>query len=70
MLTQVQSLVKLHGSCKSCSLSSATLQDGVESMIKHYIPEIKQSSTSFIWARWATAIQLNSFEEKKQKVDA
>lgn len=33
--------VKLAGSCVGCPSSSATLKNGVENMLKHYIPEVK-----------------------------
>jgi Fe-S cluster biogenesis protein NfuA len=32
--------LKLQGSCKSCSSSVVTLKLGVESMLKHYVPEV------------------------------
>jgi NFU1 iron-sulfur cluster scaffold homolog, mitochondrial len=33
--------VRLAGSCVGCPSSSATLRNGVENMLKHYIPEVK-----------------------------
>jgi Fe-S cluster biogenesis protein NfuA len=33
--------VELHGSCSGCPSSTATLKDGIENMLKHYIPEVK-----------------------------
>lgn len=32
--------LKLQGSCSTCSSSQATLKNGVENMLMHYIPEI------------------------------
>lgn len=32
----------LQGSCSGCPSSSATLKAGVENMLKHYIPEVKE----------------------------
>jgi NFU1 iron-sulfur cluster scaffold homolog, mitochondrial len=32
--------VKLAGSCVGCPSSSITLRNGVENMLKHYIPEV------------------------------
>merc|ERR1711862_180872 len=32
--------VKLAGSCQGCPSSSATLKNGVENMLMHYIPEV------------------------------
>ncbi|KAH3671972.1 hypothetical protein OGAPHI_000158 [Ogataea philodendri] len=34
--------IKLQGACKSCSLSEDTLRNGIESMLKHYIPEVEE----------------------------
>ena len=31
----------LQGACSGCAMSSVTLKQGVEGMIKHYIPEVK-----------------------------
>lgn len=33
--------LEMHGSCSGCPSSGATLTNGVESMLKHFIPEIK-----------------------------
>lgn len=33
--------VKLAGSCVGCPSSSVTLRNGVENMLKHYIPEVR-----------------------------
>lgn len=32
--------VRLQGACAGCPSSTATLKDGIESMLKHYIPEV------------------------------
>jgi Fe-S cluster biogenesis protein NfuA len=32
--------LELHGSCSGCPSSTVTLKNGVENMLKHYIPEI------------------------------
>lgn len=32
----------LHGACSGCPSSSATLKAGVENMLKHYIPEVRE----------------------------
>jgi Fe-S cluster biogenesis protein NfuA len=32
--------LELHGSCSGCPSSTATLKNGIENMLKHYIPEI------------------------------
>lgn len=33
--------LKLKGSCRGCSSSSATLKNGIERMLMHYVPEVK-----------------------------
>ena len=33
--------IKLHGACANCSLIDVTLYDGIESVLKDEIPEIK-----------------------------
>ena len=32
--------LEMAGSCSGCAMSKQTLQDGVESMLKHYVPEV------------------------------
>ncbi len=34
--------LELHGACSGCPSSTATLKDGIENMLKHYIPEVKE----------------------------
>ena len=34
-------LLEMQGACSSCSSSSVTLKNGVENMMRHYIPEVK-----------------------------
>jgi Fe-S cluster biogenesis protein NfuA len=34
--------LQLHGSCAGCPSSTATLKMGIENMLKHYIPEVKE----------------------------
>ncbi|AOA60484.1 Protein involved in iron metabolism in mitochondria [Komagataella phaffii CBS 7435] len=34
--------IKLKGACKSCSLSEDTLKHGIESMLQHYVEEVKE----------------------------
>lgn len=33
--------LELHGACSGCPSSTVTLKDGIESMLKHYIPEVE-----------------------------
>lgn len=32
--------VELHGACSGCPSSTATLKQGIENMLKHYVPEV------------------------------
>ncbi len=32
----------MQGSCSGCPSSSATLKGGIENMLMHYIPEVKE----------------------------
>lgn len=32
--------LELHGSCQGCPSSTATLKNGIENMLKHYVPEV------------------------------
>ena len=32
--------LEMAGSCSGCAMSKATLQEGVERMMKHYVPEV------------------------------
>lgn len=34
--------VELKGSCAGCPSSSVTLKNGIENMLKHYVPEVKE----------------------------
>ena len=33
--------LELAGSCSGCAMSKQTLHQGVEDMLKHYVPEVK-----------------------------
>src|SRR5207253_818527 len=32
--------LELHGSCSGCPSSTLTLKNGIENMLKHYVPEV------------------------------
>lgn len=34
--------LKMHGACSGCPSSSVTLKNGVENMLRHYIPEVQE----------------------------
>lgn len=52
-------LVKMTGACKGCASSSVTLKQGVEQMMKHYIPEVVT----------VNSVEEESEEEKKAKAE-
>ena len=33
--------LELHGACQGCPSSTITLKQGIENMLKHYIPEVE-----------------------------
>jgi len=34
--------LRMQGSCSGCPSSTATLKAGIENMLKHYIPEVRE----------------------------
>ncbi len=34
--------LKLKGACSGCPSSTATLKDGIENLLTHYFPEVKE----------------------------
>lgn len=34
-------LLEMHGACSGCPSSSITLKNGIENMLKHYVPEVQ-----------------------------
>ena len=34
--------LELHGACSGCPSSTITLKDGIENMLKHYVPEVER----------------------------
>lgn len=34
--------LKMHGACSGCPSSAVTLKNGVENMLRHYVPEVKE----------------------------
>jgi len=34
--------LELHGACSGCPSSTITLKNGIESMLKHYVPEVQE----------------------------
>ena len=56
--------VRLAGSCVGCPSSSATLRNGVENMLCHYIPEVKKIEQVLSPAEEEGNAVLTSLEEK------
>ena len=34
--------LEMHGACSGCPSSTATLKSGIENMLKHYVPEVRE----------------------------
>ncbi len=34
--------LRMHGACSGCPSSAITLKNGIENMLKHYVPEVKE----------------------------
>ena len=32
--------LQMHGACSGCPISTMTLKNGIETMLKHYVPEV------------------------------
>jgi Fe-S cluster biogenesis protein NfuA len=56
--------VKLRGACKSCSLSEDTLKSGIESMLKHYIPEVEKVKAVLDPEEEIAIAEFEKFEKK------
>lgn len=35
-------ILSMHGACRTCASSEATLKHGIEAMLRHYVPEVSQ----------------------------
>jgi Fe-S cluster biogenesis protein NfuA len=42
-------VVVLQGACSGCPSSSVTLKSGIENMLMHYIPEVKEVVQVRVW---------------------
>lgn len=52
------------GSCVGCPSSTATLRNGVENMLMHYIPEVKGIEQVMNELEAASEVEVKSLEEK------
>ncbi|KAH0565907.1 hypothetical protein GP486_000687 [Trichoglossum hirsutum] len=64
-----QVLLKLRGACRTCDSSTVTLKNGIESMLKHYIEEVKGIAQVLDQEEEVAIKEFAKFEEnlKKQK---
>jgi Fe-S cluster biogenesis protein NfuA len=62
--------VRLAGSCVGCPSSSATLRNGVENMLCHYIPEVRKVEQVLSPAEEEGEKVLSSLEEKLKAAGA
>ncbi|KIM19947.1 hypothetical protein M408DRAFT_82783 [Serendipita vermifera MAFF 305830] len=58
--------VKLKGSCRGCDSSAVTLKLGIENMMKHYIPEVKEVEQVLDQEE---TIALDAFAKFEQKLE-
>ncbi|KAL8839768.1 MAG: hypothetical protein Q9170_001579 [Blastenia crenularia] len=60
-------LLKLRGACRTCDSSTVTLKNGIESMLMHYIEEVKGVTQVLDEAELTSNAEFARFEEKLQK---
>lgn len=61
-------LLKLRGACRTCDSSTVTLRNGIESMLMHYIEEVKMVTQVLDQEEEVAIKQFEQFEEKLKKV--
>lgn len=59
-----QVVLKMQGACSGCPSSSITLKSGIENMLMHYIPEVKEVVEAP--ADEAEIVGLNEFNKLEQ----
>lgn len=65
--------VKLKGSCRGCDSSTVTLKNGIENMMRHYIPEVQRVEQVLDQEEAIALDEFSKFEaklEQKQKKDS
>jgi len=60
--------LKLRGACRTCDSSTVTLKNGIESMLMHYIEEVKQVTQVMDEEEEIALREFERFEEKLKKV--
>ena len=59
--------LKLVGACRTCSSSTITLRNGIESMLMHYIPEVKGVEQVLDGEEAVAQKSFEEFEEELKK---
>jgi len=57
--------LKMQGSCSSCSSSAATLKNGIEGMLMHYVPEVQRVEEVKDELDVVTKAEFDKFESKR-----
>ncbi|PVV04807.1 hypothetical protein BB560_000681 [Smittium megazygosporum] len=60
--------VSLHGACRGCSSSEVTLKNGIESMLKYYIPEVSSVESVQTELEALNVSEFEKFESKLKKL--
>ncbi|PWW73066.1 HIRA-interacting protein 5 [Tuber magnatum] len=60
--------LKLRGACRTCDSSTVTLRNGIESMLMHYIEEVKSVEQIMDPEEEVAVREFEKFEEKLKKV--
>lgn len=60
--------LKLRGACRTCDSSTVTLKNGIESMLMHYIEEVKTVTQVLDEEEEIAIKEFEKFEEKLKKV--
>ncbi|KAF1951096.1 HIRA-interacting protein 5 [Byssothecium circinans] len=63
-----QVLLKLRGACRTCDSSTVTLKNGIETMLMHYIEEVKGVQQVMDQEEEVAMREFAKFEEKLRKV--
>lgn len=58
--------LKLQGACRSCSSSVVTLKNGIENMLRFYVPEVKLVEQVHDEAELASDAAFHQFEDSKK----
>ncbi|KAI5803709.1 scaffold protein Nfu/NifU N terminal-domain-containing protein [Geopyxis carbonaria] len=60
--------LKLRGACRTCDSSAVTLKNGIESMLMHYIDEVKMVTQVLDREEEVAVEEFEKFEEKLRRV--